>query len=85
MVLVILVQKNDGNGLAGLSGGGNGVMSGRSRGSFMTKATITLAIIFMCNSLALARLAVNKSSHAKSLLQSLEEVQNKELEAPIAE
>jgi preprotein translocase subunit SecG len=85
MVLVILVQKNDGNGLAGLSGGGNGLVSGRARGSFATKATIVLALVFMGNSLLIAKMAANKSSHARALIDSLDKVQSKDLEAPVAE
>jgi|GEM_PF-4934699 len=86
MVLAILLQKNDGNSLAGLAGGGSGVISNRTTGNFMSKLTMILAIMFMVNSLALARFAVTDSNKAKALLQSLEnKMESKELEAPIAD
>lgn len=86
MVLAIILQKNDGNSLAGLAGGGSGIISSRTSGNFLSKFTMILAIAFMVNSLALAKIAVNDSNKAKSLLQSLSsKIESKELEAPIAD
>lgn len=86
MVFAILIQKNDGNGLAGLSGSGSGIISNRASGNFLSKLTMFLAILFMANSLALAKLTTKDSNKAKALLESLTaKSEPKELEAPVAD
>lgn len=59
LVIIILLQKTSNDGLSGFGGGGNnlGLMSGRSTANFLTKTTITLAVIFFCNALILANLS----------------------------
>ena len=55
MVGMILLQRSDADGLAGLSGGGgNAFMTGRGAANFLTRATGILATLFMLNSLFLA-------------------------------
>lgn len=85
LVLIILLQKNAGNSLAGLSGGGNGVISSKAKGNLLTKLTMILAVSFMLNSLLLARAAVQSSKQAKGILEEVKKKDTKELEAPIAE
>lgn len=86
MVLAIMLQKADGSSLAGLSGGGSGVVSNRTSNSFISKFTMAMAILFMINSLVLAKLSVNESKKAKALLESLQENHKaKDLEAPTAD
>ncbi len=59
LVIVILMQASKGEGLAGAFGGGGGgisgaVFGGRGAGSFLSKATTVLAIVFMINCSVLA-------------------------------
>ena len=60
LVLVVLLQSAKGEGLAGSAFGGGGgglggaVFGGRGAGSFLSKATTVLAILFMVNCVSLA-------------------------------
>ena len=62
MVILVLIQKSDGDSLSGLgsgSGGLNSAISGRSTMSILSKITMTLATLFMINCLVLASLTKN--------------------------
>jgi preprotein translocase subunit SecG len=60
LILVVLLQSAKGEGLAGSAFGGGGgglggaVFGGRGAGSFLSKATTVLAILFMVNCVSLA-------------------------------
>ena len=74
MVILVLIQKSDGDSLSGLgsgSGGLNSAVSGRSAMSILSKITMTLATLFMINCLVLASLTKNKSN---SISKELNEV-----------
>ncbi len=75
ILLIILVLLQFGKGAeAGLfSGGGDSLMTGAQQGNILSKATVVLAILFMGNSVLLARLQGKKAG--SSLLDS---------EAPVA-
>lgn len=64
MIGVILLQRNSGDGLSGLGGGGssNALLSGRSTANIMTRTTAILAILFMSNCLLMATLAARKAN-----------------------
>ncbi len=65
MVILVLIQKSDGDSLSGLgsgSGGLNSAISGRSTMSILSKITMSMATLFMINCLVLASLTKNKSS-----------------------
>ena len=52
LIVVVLFQRSDSDGLSGLSGGsGSGIMSSRSKANFFTRFTAFLALVFMVNSL----------------------------------
>lgn len=57
LIIMILVQRNDSDGLGSLGGGGggsmSGLMTGRAAANFMTRTTAILATVFILNSLAL--------------------------------
>ncbi|MBN2012409.1 preprotein translocase subunit SecG [candidate division KSB1 bacterium] len=57
LTIVILLQSSKGGGLAGVFGGGGGgmnaVFGGRGAGTFLSKSTTILAIVFMSLSLVL--------------------------------
>ncbi|MEA2030214.1 MAG: preprotein translocase subunit SecG [candidate division Zixibacteria bacterium] len=64
LILVVLLQSSKGEGLAGTAFGGGGgggiggaVFGGRGAGSFLSKATTILAVLFMVNCIGLAFLS----------------------------
>lgn len=57
LIVMVLIQRTDSDGLSGLGGGGNQFMTGRAKGSLMTRATAILAGLFMVTSLVLAVMA----------------------------
>ena len=70
LIGLVLLQRSEGGGLGmGGGGGGGGAMSGRAAASAMTKLTWILAIAFICTSLALTILQVQKSSGSSVLDQ----------------
>ena len=74
MVILVLIQKSDGDSLSGLgsgSGGLNSAISGRSTMSILSKITMSLATLFMINCLVLASMTKNKSN---SISKELNEV-----------
>jgi preprotein translocase subunit SecG len=87
----VLLQRNSGDGLGSMGGGGgmNGgnIISGRASANFLTKATTILMICFMANSLILGNLSSRE--HKKKLV--VEKIHHKVLEekaasqAPISE
>ena len=67
LIVMVLIQRTDSDGLSGLGGGGGGgnqFMTGRAKGNLMTRATAILAGLFMITSLVLAVMAghMTKSS-----------------------
>ncbi len=58
LIVMILIQRTDSDGMGGLSGGGgNQFLTGRSSANLLTRTTAILATVFMLTSLALATLA----------------------------
>lgn len=57
LIAMVLIQRTDSDGLSGLGGGGNQFMTGRAKGSLMTRTTAILAALFMVTSLVLAVMA----------------------------
>lgn len=65
LISVILLQKNNSDGLSGLSGGSNNnFLSGKTTANILTKTTAILATIFMVNCLVLANLAAKKYNNS---------------------
>ena len=70
LIGLVLLQRSEGGGLGmGGGGAGGGAMSGRAAASALTKLTWGLAIAFICTSLALTILQVQKSSGSSVLDQ----------------
>ena len=65
LIGLVLLQRSEGGGL----GIGGGAMTGRAAGSAMTKLTWILAIAFICTSLGLTIIQVQKSSGSSVLDQ----------------
>lgn len=66
LVTVILMQRSEGGGL-GMGGSPSGLMSARGAADFLTRATTTLAIMFVSLSIVLAVLA---SSHRSATIDT---------------
>lgn len=77
MIVLVLLQKSDGDSLSGLSSssaGLNSVISGKASISILSKITMVLIAIFMINCLILASISKNKSNKLSSdLTQAIEE------------
>lgn len=87
MVGMILLQRSDADGLAGLGGGGGGgnsFMTGRAAANFMTRGTAFLAVLFMLNSMWLAILST-ESRKDLSLSEKLAIEQDNPLNDPVPE
>jgi preprotein translocase subunit SecG len=70
LIGLVLLQRSEGGGLGmGGGGAGGGAMSSRAASSAMTKLTWILAIAFICTSLGLTILQVQKSSGSSVLDQ----------------
>lgn len=84
LIGIILIQKTGADSLAGLSGSGHSLMSGKSATNMISKATIVLAICFVFNSLLIAKLINNEHKNTKSLIETIspDANQDKKLEAP---
>jgi preprotein translocase subunit SecG len=73
LIILVLLQKSNADGLSGLAGGGHGIFSGRSSANILTKLTFFFAAVFMVNSLFLAKINIDNargsgSSIAKSIV-----------------
>ena len=63
LVGVVLLQRSEGGGLGlGGGGGGDGIMSGRTAASALSKVTWVLAICFIITSLTLTIIAANNTA-----------------------
>lgn len=69
----ILLQKNGGDGLGSLGGGGgisgNHIISGRTSANFLTKITGFLMACFMINCLVLGNLTIRQHHDSKSVVE----------------
>ena len=65
LILLVLLQRTDNDGLSGMSGGGgNQFLTGRAQASLITRVTAILAAGFMATSLILAIMASHRSSRS---------------------
>lgn len=72
LVLLVLIQKSDGDSLSGISGGSGGmdsVISSKASANILTKTTMILAGLFMLNCLVLASISSTKSEAIKEDLK----------------
>lgn len=78
LIIMVLIQRTDSDGLSGLGGGGGGnqFMTGRGAASFMTRTTAILATAFMLTSLGLAMMASHMTSKSIIDVDSVPAVEN---------
>ena len=62
LIGVVLLQRSEGGGLGLGGGGGDGIMSGRSAASALSKVTWILAIAFIITSMGLTILAARNAA-----------------------
>ncbi len=75
LMVVVLLQSSKGGGLAGAFGGGGGsqaVFGGRGAGTFLSRTTTVLAIIFMLTSLTLTVLGRRGMEADSAMRRALE-------------
>ena len=85
LMVVVLLQSSKGGGLAGAFGGGGGsqaVFGGRGAGSFLSRATTVLAIIFMLTSLTLTVLNRRGVAADSAMKRALEAEQRRGVPTP---
>lgn len=89
MIILVLIQKSDGDSLSGIgggSGGMNSVMSSKASASALTKITMVLSGLFMLNCLILASISnSSKKAIQKELEQTIEEQEKNSTPATPAE
>jgi preprotein translocase subunit SecG len=74
LVAIVLLQSGKGAGLSGLFGGGASaeqLFSAPSGGSFLRKATITLAVVFAITSLALTFTASRRAMESVAVSKAV--------------
>ncbi len=84
MIIVILIQRSASDGMAGLAGGGNSLMSGRASANLLTRITSILAGIFILNSLLMAAMTARSSTNQKSIVDELK-IEHQAPNAPLVD
>lgn len=78
IILFVLLQQNDEDSLSGIGGGANSKMlSKRSSGTPISKATMVVFILFMLNSLLLATFSARKIGSEESNLKNFVNIESK--------
>jgi len=81
LILLVLIQKSDGDSLSGIGGGSGGmesVISSKASANILTKTTMILAGLFMLNCLILASISTTKSELIKEdLKKAIQEQEEK--------
>ncbi len=63
LISAVLMQRSEGGGLGSTGGSDNGLMSGRSAATAMTKVTWFFAVAFLVTSVTLTIIAANESKN----------------------
>ena len=81
LVGVVLLQRSEGGGL-GMGGNNNGLVSGRSAASALTRLTWFIATAFIITSICLTILSANKSSNNSVIDDNFSESSSDNIELP---
>lgn len=86
LVGLILIQRNDSDGLGSMGGGGGGnaFMTGRGQANLLTRSTAILAALFMLNSLWLAMMSSSGNERA-SLADEIANGNDQTVSVPLAD
>ena len=71
LILLVLLQKSDSDAVSSLGGGGNGVVSHHAANNIITKITMALGILFICNSIAIARTAYVEGGKVSKIIEDI--------------
>jgi preprotein translocase subunit SecG len=87
MIILVLLQKSDGDSLSGIGGGSGGLgsaISSKATANILSKATMVLIGIFMLNCLVLAAMSNATNKKIKSdLEQVIQEQESQNPEMPV--
>ena len=79
LILIVLVQKNEGgSSLFASSGGSGGMFNARGTSNILTKITWVLASLFLANCVLMASLASSKIKNEQTLIESRKQDTNED-------
>ena len=81
LVGIVLLQRSEGGGL-GIGGNNNGLVSGRSAASALTRLTWLIATAFIVTSISLTIVSAKKSSNSSIIEDSLTDTSGDEIQLP---
>lgn len=86
LVGLILIQRNDSDGLGSMGGGGGGnaFMTGRGQANLLTRSTAILAALFMLNSMWLAMMA-SSGNERSSIADEIVNGDGQTISVPLAD
>ena len=84
LCILVLIQKNSSDGLAGLSGGGHNFISAKSAAGALNKLTMFFVIAFMVNSITIAKLHLHETKAVEQIISTAEE-QLDSVQVPVVE
>lgn len=73
LILIVLVQKNEGGSSLFANSGGQGMFNARGTSNFLTKTTWVLASIFLVNCILMATLNSHKLKDSQTITDKLAE------------
>jgi preprotein translocase subunit SecG len=85
VILVLLQPSGNGDGLVSSYSNLGNVVSSRATANFLSKTTMFLAIVFMCNTLFLGMIAHKKSKINSIVEKMVEEKKGNKVHIPLAE
>ena len=73
LILIVLIQKNEGGSSLFANSGGNGMFNARGTSNILTKTTWVLASIFLLNCIAMATIDSSHIKNAQSIIEKTEQ------------
>lgn len=74
LILIVLIQKNEGGSSLFANSGGNGMFTARGTSNVLTKATWILASIFLLNCIAMAAIDSSHLKTAQSIIEKTDQI-----------
>ena len=75
LILIVLIQKNEGGSSLFANSGGNGMFNARGTSNILTKTTWGLASVFLINCIAMATIDSSHIRNAQSIIEKKEQPQ----------
>ncbi len=88
LILIVLIQKNEGGSSLFANSGGNGMFNARGTSNILTKATWVLSSIFLVNCVVMATIDSSNIKNAQTIIdtaqnQDSESKKDKSAEEPV--